>query len=772
MSSSAHFLRTRFSTSASAWQIAIVTASWAIVLSSALTIKSMEAGSALSEGHLAALSTAPIYFEAVNASGQDAAQFIGRGRGFSISIAPTEATLILGRRDEESPNSVLKEMPSSWTETRALRMKLANANPHARLAGLDQMRASVNYLVGSDHSEWRTRVPLFNRMRVSDAYPGVQLVYYANESAQLEYDFILQPRASLKQVVFQIEGADGIHVDADGNLIIRIGPDEVRQHAPVIYQSASGARKKLLGGYRLVNANTIGFWVSEYDRNLPLVVDPTLSFSTYLGGSKLDIGWSIALDPSGNIYIAGETLSKLLPTSPNALEPVFRGGTHGFGDAFVAKYDSSGSNLIYLTYLGGKRDDGALGVAVDSGGNACVTGFTDSDDFPIVPANAIRTKLTGKNNNALRLFPVDAFVAKLDPSGSSLAYSTLLGGDGRDEGVGIALDPSGNAYVTGLTESTNFFPISANAFQTNSYGDADVFVTKLIDGVTVGYSTYLGGSNQEYGLSIAADSSGSAFVTGFTRSTNFPTLNAISLGGITYTNLNTQTNFSSKKADSLPLDAFVTKLSPDGSALVFSTYLGGTNDDAGQHLTLDSSGNVYVTGYTFSTNFPVTVRPSPQSSATKFDSHPFVTKLGGAGNLIYSTQFGGSRADQGASIAVDSTGNAYVAGSTRSDDFFATNAFTDLRASDSPTHGKKGTNDVFVAVLDPSASTFVHSVIIGGFGNDQPNGIAVDPSGGSAVIVGQTSSADFPLVNPLQTQLGAAKKSKDFDAFVEKILFP
>ena len=746
-------------------------ASCVLVLSSALTGKGTDAGSALSEGHLTALSTAPVYFEAVDESGENAAQFVARGRNFSISIAATETTLILGRRDEASPDSVLKQMPSSWIETRALRMKLANANPRARLGGLDKMQASVNYFLGSDRSEWRSQVPLFSSVQVNEAYPGVQLVYYANESAQLEYDFILQPHAKLEQIVFQVEGADRIHVDADGNLIMNIGTDEVRQHAPVIYQSASGARKELRGGYRLVDANTVGFWVSDCDSNLPLVVDPTLSFSTVLGGSKLDIGWSIALDPGGNIYIAGETLSKLLPTSTNSLAPAFRGGTHGFGDGFVAKYDSSGSNLIYLTYLGGKRDDGALGLAVDSGGNAYVTGFTDSGDFPIVPTNAIRTQLTGKNNNALRLFPVDAFVAKLDPSGSSLIYSTLLGGDGRDEGVGIALDASGNAYVTGLTESTNFFPISANAFQTNSYGDADVFVTKLIDGATVGYSTYLGGSNQEYGLSIAADSRGSAYVTGFTRSTNFPTLNAISFGGIWYTNLNTLTNSSSKHPEDHP-DAFVTKLSPDGTALVFSTYLGGIDDDAGQHLALDSSGSVYVTGYTFSTNFPVTVIPSPQSSATKFDSHPFVTKLGSAGDLIYSTQFGGSRADQGAGIAVDSTGNVYVAGATRSTDFFATNAFTDLHATNSAARGKKGTNDVFIAVLDPSASTFIHSVIIGGFGNDQANGIAVDPSGNNACIVGQTSSADFPLVSPQQTQSGAVKKNKEFDAFVEKIQFP
>ena len=631
------------------------------------------------------------------------------------------------------------------------------------------MRVKANYLIGNDPAEWRTAVPLFSKVQVDEVYPGVRLVYHADESGRLEYDFILQPGAKPGEIAFRVEGADQVRLDDAGNLILKIGGEEVRQHKPVIYQMEQGVPRVIHGGYDLSADGTVSFKVGKYDRHQPLIIDPVLSFSTYLGGSRLDIGWSIALDPAGNIYVAGETLSRNLVTTAGAFTPKYQGGNRGFGDAFVAKYDNTGSNLLYLTFLGGKTDDGALGLAVDASGAVYITGFTDSKNFPIVPANALRAQPTGRNNNALRLHFVDAFVAKLDPTGSSLVYSTLLGGDGRDEGVGIALDSAGNAYVAGLTESTNFFPISANAFQTNEQGNADVFVTKLVDGATFSYSTYLGGTNLEYPEGIAVDSGGSAYVTGFTASTNYPTINAIVLNGLTYTNLNTQTNRS------FGTDAFVTRLSADGSALLFSTFLGGSNDDAGLGIALDASGNAYVTGYTFSTNFPATVFPVPVSGASNFTSHAFVTKLDANDNLIYSTQFGGSRRDRGLGIAVDAAGNAYVAGFTSSTNFFATNSLTDLRSTNAVLPRSRLFDNGFVAVLNPDASAFLHSIYIGGFVNDEINAIAVDPSGKAAFIAGQTVSVDFPLTtNAPQTTLNGGRRSngRASDAFVGKISFP
>ncbi|HWD92419.1 MAG TPA: SBBP repeat-containing protein [Verrucomicrobiae bacterium] len=780
---------------------------------------------------LASFANAPLYFEENAGQGGDVGQFIARGAGCGVRLAPTEAQIILGTAEDE-------------TAMRTVSLELVGANPAAKMNGRDQMPARANYLIGNEPSKWRTGVPLFSRVQASDVYPGVQVVYYANRSEQLEYDFQLQPGARPGEIRFRIEGADKVWVDAAGNLALKIGAHEIRQHQPVAYQERGGAQQEVSASYHLNADGTVGFTLGEYDHSRSLVIDPVLDFLTYMGGKKLDIGWAIALDGDQNVYVAGEALSSGLLTT-NAIRfgntnfATFRGGDNAFGDAFVAKYDPSGA-LQFLTYLGGRTDDAGLGIAFDSANNAVwVTGFTDSTNFPL--RNPIRDQLTGPNKNARKIFPVDAFITKLDPSGTNLLFSTYFGGEEIDEGIGIAVDANGNVYVAGLTSSTNLSGMLPGAFQTTQAGQFDAFVTKL---TSIGpniytnvYTTFLGGTNVDYALSIAADSKQDAWVTGITFSTNFFTTNAIELtygfypGGHTFNNLNTQSNISRRVT--LHCDAFVAEISPDGSTVPFSTLLGGTNDDVGEHITIDAADNVYVTGYTFSREFPTNVITMPTTNtvtvvttnaetlaletntygpdvfvfpnlATNFISHVFVTELTNSPPsyaLAYSTHFGGNFADQGLGIAVDNNGLIYVTGSANSTNFFSTNIivltnsidnavtnhhkieypgfsvsnpiYTNLARTNTTKLTRNGgnTNDVFVAVLAPGMGTFVQSITLGGPGEDDANGIAVTPAGDAVYIVGSTTSiTNIATTNAAQGVFGGAKSGRRYpDAFVGKI---
>src|ERR1022692_4291600 len=392
--------------------------------------------------------------------------------------------------------------------------------------------------------------------------------------------------------------------------------------------------------------------------------------------------------------------------------------------------------LVYSTYLGGSGDDIGQGIALDSSGNAYVTGYTSSTDFPTT-SGAFQTSC-GRGCGSAH---PDAFVTMLNPSGSALVYSTYLGGSSSDYGNGIALDSSGNAYVTGQTGSANF-PTTPGAFQTScggGCGSPDAFVTMLNpSGSALVYSTYLGGSSSDYGNGIAVDSSGNAYVTGVTNSTDFPTMNPL------------QPTYGGGG------DAFVAQLNPTGSALVYSTYLGGSGDDFAYDTAVDSSGNAFVTGITFSTNFP-TMNPLQPTYGGNGDA--FVTKFNPTGSgLIYSTYLGGSGEDSSNGIAVDSSGNAYVTGGTSSPNFPTMNPLQ-------PTFA--GVQDAFVAQLNPTGSALVYSTYLGGSGDDTGQGIAADSSG-NAYVTGQTGSANFPTMNPLQPTYGGG----GYDAFVTKMSRP
>jgi uncharacterized protein (TIGR03437 family) len=484
------------------------------------------------------------------------------------------------------------------------------------------------------------------------------------------------------------------------------------------------------------NEHEVGLEIAAYDVSIPLVIDPVLIYSTYLGGSATDSGNAIAVDSLGNAYVTGSTASLNFPT----VTPLQVAGGAPDADAFVSKLNASGTALLYSTYLGGGNDDQGNGIAVDASGNAYVTGWTLSTNFPTT-AGAVQTTSGGAN---------DAFVTKLNSTGTAIAYSTYLGGNGNDVANGIAVDSSGSAYVTGITNSSNF-PTTSGAFQTAFGGgstpasNGDAFVTKLnTTGTAFSYSTYLGGNGLDYGNAIALDSSGNAYVTGSTLSTNFPT----TTGAL-------QTAFGGASSTSASLgDAFVTKLNSAGAAVMYSTYLGGNGGDAGTGIAVDSSGNAYVAGSTQSTNFPSV---NPFQAALAGSQNAFISKVNSTGSaLAYSTYLGGTGADQANSIALDSSGNAYVTGATSSTNFPLTSGAFQINFAG-------GSNDAFVANLAAAGSGLLYSTYLGGSGDDRGLGIAVDASG-NAYVTGNTSSSNLPVISPIQASLGGG-----IDAFVAKI---
>lgn len=717
----------------------------------------------LAKQRLQQMQNAPLYFEANHGQAGDASQFIARGRDCNILLSPTNAEMVLAPSDH----------PQQSAAGRTVRLRFTGANAAAGMTGLEELSGRANYFLGNEPVAWHTGIPLFSKVAVDDLYPGVRLVYYCSRQ-QLEYDFQLQPGVDPGIIRFSVEGADAIRLDHNGNLVLQIGEAEIREHKPVVYQMINGVRQSIVGRYRMNGKDTVGFDIGDFDRSKPLVIDPILSFSTYFGGTKGDIAWDIALDGSGNVYVAGETFSDGLAT-PGAFQNAYAGKGHYDGDAFVAKFANGSSNLVYLTYLGGTKDDAALGIAVDSEGNAFVTGFTDSSDFPVANS-AVQNQIAGHNNNASHIYPIDAFVAKIGPEGTNLLYSTFLGGESREAGNAIAVDSAGAAYVTGYTQSTNFAAMmqAPHHYRTNyAGGSQDAFVAKIesvSNLATLAYCTYLGGTNQDNGQGISVDAQGCAYVTGFTLSTNFPTV------PLNNSWFNGQTNKNSGA-----YDAFFTKLSPSGDGLIYSTYLGGDNTDLGLRNAVDSARNLYVTGYTLSTNFPV----FPADRAVAFHSwvgrtngfcDVFLTRFSpvdGSEDALYVTnysiKFGGKRADVGVDVAVDSAGNAYLTGYTSSTNFPVMGSLAGGLSATNSSQGRHGrTNDVFVSAINSDASAFLYSAYLGGRSDDAAYGIAVDPATGDAYIAGQTASTNFPTVNPYE--LHARIRANTNDAFVAKIL--
>ncbi len=625
-------------------------------------------------------------------------RFLSRGNGYALSMNAAEAVL------------------KFRNQANGVRMRFAGANPQAQGTGLDALPGRNNYYIGNDPTKWRTNVPTYARVEYRDVYPGVNLVYYGNQR-NLEYDLVVAPGADPGKIHLSFDGVAGLELD--GDLVLRMKDGELRLRRPVIYQERAGRRQLVRGSYVFEGERQVRFQIEKYDRRRPLYIDPVLSYATYLGGSGDDLAYGIAADSAGNTYIVGTTSSTNFPTVAASQS------TSGTGqDVFVTKLTAAGDAILYSTYLGGSGNDYGYGIAIDTAGDAFLTGQTTSTNFPTAGA------LQGSN-----LGGADAFVAKLNSTGF-LVYSTYLGGSSADSGQAIAIDSSGNAYVAGQTASSNF-PTASPKQAAFGGGSTDAFLAKINPGGTaLVYSTYLGGIGTDAAFGVAVDSSGNATVAGQTDSTNFPTAVAI------------QTSLSG------PNDAFVTKFNSTGSAFVYSTYLGGSGIDAANGVAVDSSGNAYVTGYTTSANFPTL---SPLQAANGGGEDAFVTKLSTTGTLVYSTYLGGAGNDRGNAIFVDTSNNAHIAGNTASSDFPIL----------SPVQGANGgLQDAFLARLNTAGSALVYSTYLGGPGSDGALAVTVD-SNGNALIAGFASSG-FPTAAALQPAIAGG----NFDSFIAKISIP
>lgn len=607
------------------------------------------------------------------------------------------------------------------------------------LEGLDQQEGKVNYFLGRDPARWKTNIPTYRSVIYREAYPGVDLKFYGSND-RLEYDVVVNPGADPAQVKFGYSGIQSLEITDAGDLQLQL-PDggKLIHKKPVAYQEINGKRQEVAGAFAVEpvsgkassgedGALIFGFKVAAYNPAHPLVIDPVLVYSSYVGGVGVDQGLAIAVDASGYAYVTGRTYSSSFP-----VQSPWDGNLNGTYDAFVTKLNVAGSALVYSTYLGGSGLDMANAIALDSSSRVYLTGETTSLDFPTT-GSPYSSGLTSTGY-------ADAFVVRLNNNGSTLSYATYLGGSWRDVGLGIAVDSSGLAYVTGLTSSYSDFPIAGtNTFQsTYGQGTSDAFVTIFnAAGSGVTYSTYLGGNYADVGNGIAVDT-GNIYVVGQTASTNFPT------------SYGQQSSYGQGASD-----AFVAKFARTTQNVVYVTYLGGTGDDYGLGIAVDSDGNAYVTGSTTSTDFPL-ANAFQETAGGAEDA--FVTKFTPEGaELSFSSYLGGTSSDVGYAIAVDTQGNAYLVGKTSGN-------FPTLKAL----YGDYGgsTSDAFVARIDCTESQLSYSTYLGGGGVDVGRGIAVG-SGGNTYVTGWTSSNDFPTTPGAFMETGASEYN-DFDVFVTKI---
>jgi Beta-propeller repeat len=709
----------------------------------------------------------PLSFELNRGQSDSRVKFLAHSSSYALFLTSTDAVLATFAPARTAPTgpdplNLGKLKRRAPLRESLIRLHPLGAVPHPRLVGLDRLPGTVNYFIGNDPQRWHTDIPTYARVSYRSIYPGIDLVYYGRQG-HLESDWVLRAGANPATIRLRVEGARPLRLDGEGNLVLQSRPGTLIQSKPSLYQQIGRTRQSIAGRYALLGPHEVGFTVASYDVTRPLIIDPVLLYSTYVGGSGSDQSTGLALDGTGDAYITGSTNSTNFPIA-NARQAAATAPP----DAFVAKLNSAGSGLIYSTYLGGAGDDAGNGIAIDSQGAAFVTGDTKSADFPTVnglsiPKDCSPSIFAPPGSHLCSEYK--GFVAKLNPTGDGLVFSTYLSGNCCDDfGIGIATDNAGNAYVTGLAFSDDF-PTTPGAFQTTHRGFTDAFVTKFGAIGNLIYSTYLGGDNFEGGLGIAVDGSGNAYIAGFTDSTNFPTANPsqAALGG------------NCPGGDTVCPDAFVAKLSPDGRALVYSTYLGGQDEDRAFGVALDNAGNAYVTGTTKSVNFP-TDNPLSGSngggSCKGSDGSPtpctdaFVAKFSAAGARVYSTYLGGAGNDQGNGIAVDSAGDAFVVGSTDATNFPVANAFQPAPGGGSCTDGSGNAvpcSDAFVVELDPAGAGLVYSTYLGGPGNNTGSAIALDGAG-NAYVTGATSSAGFPVKGTFQASSGGTT-----DAFLAKI---
>ena len=639
----------------------------------------------------------PLAFAPNAGQTDDSVRYVARGAGYTFFFADEQAVLSLVRAGGQDVTGL------------ALELRFVGASADARLEAREPGPGTVSQLTGSA-GDSASSVETYQELVYRELWPGIDMVF-RGDGGDLKYEFHLDPGADPRDIRLDYDGASGLSLDSDGDLVIDTPLGVLNDARPVSYQAGEGDRIPVDSRYAVHGADEgdYGFTVDDYDRSRPLVIDPAIDFSTFVGGTDSDSGRGIDVDAAGNIYVTGQTASANYPTTPG----VFDRGYNSNTDVFVTKLDSSGSTIAYSTFIGGSAFDSGNGIAVDVAGAAYVAGFSGSLNYPTTPGSFDTTQNGGS----------DAFVSKLDPSGSRLEYSTYLGGAGFSfEGAnGIAVDHKGSAYVTGFTGSAAF-PTTPGAHDTTKNGTGnDVYVTKLHpSGSALGYSTFLGGTTSDTGNDVDVDGQGRAYVTGFTASADFPTT--------------PDAHDSSHNGGN---DAFVTRLDGAGSVLEYSTVLGGAGADSGQGIAAAQSGKaMWVTGSTASADYPTT--SSAHDRTYNGNGDAFVASFDKFSALTHSTFLGGTASDAGSGIAVDPKGKlAHVTGSTASADYPTAGLADDTSYN--------GAGDAFLASLMRSDGALVHSTFLGGTGSDAGIAVAVGADRKRAFVTGSTSSPDFPF---------------------------
>ncbi len=709
---------------------ALPTAAHAAV-SAQSTVSSPSSSAFGQSGKLAAFLKAPLSFEPNQGQSSAGVKFLSRGAGYGLYLQPTEAALVLNHADAVQST---------------VHLQFAGALPTATLVAELPQAGYSNYLTGSDPAQYHTRIPHFGQVRYSGLYPGVDAIFYGNQH-KLEYDFVVAPHASAGSIALHIAGAEKITPLADGALALSLGGRELRMEAPIAYQQIRGSRHEVASRYVLAG-NEVCFALGQYDASQPLVIDPVLSYASYLGGAGDESNLHIAIDSSAvSLYVAGSTTSSVFDPAPTP--GVIQNTLKGAQNLFISKFDVSGTGLIYSTYLGSTGTDTLAGIAVDGSFNVDVAGSTSGADFPTTATTAYQT--------APKAAGTHMFFTQLKPDGTALLYSTYLSGSLEDDAAGLAVDNLGKAYLVGRTVSVDF-PVTGNVFQQNIKGNS-AFVVAKIDPTLIGlasgvYVTYFGGSVpvgcvHEDGA-IAVDASYDAFVAGTTTCTDFTAVNAF------------QTTLTGGR------DAVIARFNPQGGGTTSLTYFGGSVDDSATAIAVDTAANVYVTGETGSSNLPKqtsTVFPQAQSAlgdgtcATTLDQcgDVWYAKLtvptSSTMTLVYSTYLGGAGVDKGLTIRTDASQNVFIGGTTSAANFPQLNGFGFAYA---------GGADGFLARYDNNGVA-QYAALYGGAGDDHVTSLVLDVND-IVYATGDTTSTNLPTVGPVQPANGGGT-----DGFVLKI---
>jgi hypothetical protein len=650
----------------------------------------------------------PLVFEPNYGQVDSSVRFLSRGDRFGFFLTDTESIVSL-----------------AGSTPALVRMQLVGQNPHPRISGSGVQPGVSHYFKGTDPSKWQQSVPHFLKVDYQDVYPGINLTYYGNQR-QLEYDFTVSPHVDPKAIELKFAGVDQIEIGEQGDLVLHTSAGEIRHQHPRVYQNRYGVQAAIDGQFVLLGSDKVGFKIGNYDSGLPLIIDPKFIYSTYFGGDGPDgdIGIDLKVDAAGTAFVTGYTSSmdffntNLSPTAPG-----------GRLDAYVMKVDPTGSTVLSAMYFGGSLDDEGHRIAMDNSGSLYITGYTSSPDFPIV--NGFQTKLGGKK---------DVYIMKIDNAVSQILFSSFIGGSQDDAPFGLSVDSNNNIYISGETSSLDF-PVVQPLLGKFGGGRADAFVTKISPDGTIIYSTYLGGIGNDHSFDVTSDSDGNAYVVGYTTAA-LPNIVRALYGAIND-----------------PEQAFLAKLSPDGSTLLSFAYIGGLGIDEAIRVVLDSNQNIIISGYTSADNFPVqnAIQPLNGGAANTFDI--FLLKLlPDLSDIVFSTYIGSDGSESAPGLAVDPDGNIYLAGFTSSFQFPVVNGIN-VGTSGGNLHGDR---DAYVMKLSPDGR-ILFSTYVGGSSSDGAVALALDAAR-NIYVTGFTFSDDFPVESPFQEN-----NSGGSDGFLMKI---